>query len=451
MGNSKLSYVNRRSDKGSSAGISRREFLVGAGAASALCIVGGFGLVSCTPKSQGNSEDAAREAYDIVIIGTGGAGMSAAIAAYDKGATNIVLLEKMGINGGNTNFSSSGMNASETKFQKAQGIEDSNDLFAEETFIGGHETANRELVDYMCTNSAHAIDWLDELGITLDNITLMGGMSVRRCHRPTDGSAVGQVLVPQLRAQIQNRDIDVEMNCQATGLILNDEGVVVGVEAQRRGEKVTFDARAVIVATGGLGANQEMVTRYRPDLEGFVTTNQEGATGDGYVLAENVGAELIQMDQIQIHPTVEQKTATLIAEGIRGSGAILVNEQGNRFCDEMSTRDVVSEAIIEQPNSFAWEIFDQIVYDANKAIERYDEQGIVVHGANISELAEAINADPSALLATLDSYNRISTEGAADSFGRTQGCISFAPGTLYAIQVAPAIHHEQGGIKINTK
>lgn len=168
-------------------------------------------------------------------------------------------------------------------------------------------------------------------------------------------------------------------------------------------------------------------------------------------MAEKVGAELIQMDQIQIHPTVEQESSTLIAEGIRGSGAILVNAEGKRFFDEMSTRDKVSAAELAQPGGFAWEVFDQQVYDENTAIAKYDTAGLVKKGADVAELAEVIEVDPATLQATIDAYNAITISGAADEFGRTQGCIAFAEGAMYAIKVAPGIHHEMGGVKISTK
>lgn len=206
----------------------------------------------------------------------------------------------MNVTGGNTNFSSSGMNASETKFQKEQGIEDSNDLFAQETLDGGHNTGDPELVTFMCDNSAEAIDWLDSLGITLDNITLTGGMSVKRCHRPTDGSAVGLTLVPGLVSAAEERGIPIRMKCEAKELIVND-GAVEGVLVDEGGKSKKLNAHAVILASGGLGANQEMVTKYRPDLPAMSPPNQPGATGDGYAMAEAVGAELVQMDQIQIH------------------------------------------------------------------------------------------------------------------------------------------------------
>ncbi len=429
--------------------LSRRHFVAGMGALGATAALG---LSGCAPKDRAQiaetGEDEEAEDFDAVIIGTGGAGLSAAIAAYDNGLTNLVLLEKMNVTGGNTNFSSSGMNASETKFQKEQGIEDSNDLFAQETLDGGHNTGDPELVTFMCDNSAEAIDWLDSLGITLDNITLTGGMSVKRCHRPTDGSAVGLTLVPGLVSAAEERGIPIRMKCEAKELIVND-GAVEGVLVDEGGKSKKLNAHAVILASGGLGANQEMVTKYRPDLAGYVTTNQPGATGDGYAMAEAVGAELVQMDQIQIHPTVEQETSTLIAEGVRGGGAILVNSEGNRFFNEMSTRDKVSAAELEQPGKFAWCVFDQQVYDNNKAIAKYDKAGIVVTGTDIADLATKIEVDPAALQTTVDAYNAITTDSATDEFGRTEGCIAFAPGAMYAIKVAPGIHHAMGGVRIN--
>ncbi|WP_304425522.1 flavocytochrome c [uncultured Adlercreutzia sp.] len=443
-------HTSRTNQSEATPALTRRSFVMGAGALGAFAMLGGLGLTGCAPTTQtaDTGEEGEAESFDAIIVGTGGAGLSAAIAAYDKGLSNIVILEKMAVNGGNTNFSSSGMNASETKFQKEQGIEDSNDLFAQETLDGGHNTGDEELVKFMCDNSAGAIDWLDSLGIKLDNITLTGGMSVIRCHRPTDGSAVGLTLVPGLVAAVNERDIPIRMSCEATELV-KDGDAVVGIKVKEGGKAKTLNARAVILATGGLGANQEMVTKYRPDLAGYVTTNQPGATGDGYTMAEAAGAELVQMDQIQIHPTVEQETSTLVAEGVRGGGAILVNAEGNRFFDEMSTRDKVSAAEQEQPGGFAWCVFDQQVYDNNKAIAKYDAAGIVQTGADVAALAEAIEVDAATLQATIDAYNAITTDGATDEFGRTEGCIAFTPGAMYAIKVAPGIHHAMGGIRIN--
>lgn len=427
-------------------GLTRRRFVAGVGALGALSAFGGIGLAGCVPKGDAPSADA--ETYDIVVVGSGGAGLSAAIAAFDKGAESLIVLEKQPNIGGNTNFSSSGMNASETKFQKEQGIEDSNEMFAEETLEGGHDTGDPELVHFMCDNSAAAIDWLDGLGITLDSITQTGGMSVKRCHRPTDGSAVGATLVPGLQAAVEERGVAIKKSTEVAELVTDDSGAVVGVKTA---DGDVFNAKAVILASGGLGSNPELIEEYRPDLKGYVSTNQPGATGDGYLMAEAVGAELVQMDQIQIHPTVEQNTSTLIAEGVRGGGAILVNAEGNRFFDEMSTRDKVSAAELAQPGGFAWVVFDQTVYDKNKAVARYDRDGLVKTGASVAELAEAIDVSAEALQESIDAYNAVTTDGAADPFGRTQGCIAFVDGAMYAIQVAPGIHHAMGGVRIDVK
>ncbi|MDU5613051.1 MAG: FAD-binding protein, partial [Slackia sp.] len=189
----------------------------------------------------------------------------------------------------------------------------------------------------------------------------------------------------------------------------------------------------------------------------YSSTNQPSATGDGYTKAEAVGAELVQMDQIQIHPTVgvveggnSGQPAPLIAEAVRGSGAILVNQDGKRFFDEMSTRDKVSAAELEQPGGYAWEVFDQTVYDNNKAVKNYDSQGLVVTGSDLADLASKIGVDADTLKATVDAYNAITAEGKEDEFGRTKGCIEFVDGNYYAIKVSPGVHHEMGGIKINT-
>lgn len=446
-------------------GISRRRFVGVAGVLGAS-----LGLAACGQAQQAaekpseekkenkeasksaepsETKSALKESYDLVVIGSGGAGLSSAISAYDAGVKEICILEKMGVEGGNSNFATSGMNASETKYQKEQGIEDSNVLFADETFKGGHELANRELVDYMCQHSAGAIDWLSENGIVLDNLTQTGGMSVKRCHRPTDGSAVGAALIKGLKAAADKRGLQIFDEHKVTKLI-KDNDSVTGVEVETKDGKKTITAKAVVLAAGGMGANQEMIVKYRPDLKGFVTTNQAGATGDGYILGEEAGAELIQMDQIQIHPTVEQSSSKLIGEALRGSGGILVNKEGKRFTNEMSTRDKVSAAELEQADKIVYLIYDQKVYDANKACEKYEKAGITVKGSDLADLAKQIDVDANNLQASVDAYNKVSG-GASDEFGRTTGLATLDFGTAYAIKVAPGIHHVMGGIKINEK
>ena len=192
------------------------------------------------------------------------------------------------------------MNASETKFQKEQGIEDSNDLFYEETLKGGHGTNDKELLRFFVDNSASAIDWLDSIGIRLNNITITGGMGEKRTHRPEDGSAVGQYVANGLLKNVQEQEIPLFVNANVKEITEKD-GKVNGVKVlfDEKDEK-TITADAVVVTTGGYGSNMDMISKVRPDLEGLVTTNQEGSTGDGIQMIEKLGGTTVDMDQIQV-------------------------------------------------------------------------------------------------------------------------------------------------------
>ncbi|WP_099221535.1 flavocytochrome c [Listeria costaricensis] len=390
-----------------------------------------------------------KDEYDIIIVGAGGAGMSAALEAKAKGM-NPVIFEKMPIAGGNTLKASSGMNASETKFQKEQGIEDSNDKFYEETLAGGHGTNDQELLRFFVDHSADAIDWLDSMGIRLNNLTITGGMSEKRTHRPEDGSAVGGYLVDGLVRNIQEQKIPMFVNANVKEITEKD-GKVNGVKvALDNGKPKQIKSDAVVVTTGGYGANMEMIGEERPELKDLVTTNQEGSTGDGIKMIEKLGGVPVDMDKIQIHPTVEQSKSYLIGEAVRGEGAILVNQDGERFVNEMDTRDKVSAAINENQDKDAYLIFDSGVKDRVKAVAQYEKMGLVKEAKTVDELAKTTGLPAENLQATLDKWNQ-SVEAKSDAdFGRATGmdnALSAAP--YYAIKIAPGIHYTMGGVKIN--
>lgn len=394
--------------------------------------------------------DQLKEKYDIIIVGAGGAGMSAALEAKEKGM-NPVIFEKMPIAGGNTIKSSSGMNASETKFQQEQGIKDSNDLFYEETLKGGHGTNDKDMLRFFVDNSASAIDWLDSIGIRLNNITITGGMNEKRTHRPEDGSAVGQYLVNGLVKNVQEQEIPLFVNAKVTDITEKD-GKVNGVTVIFNGnDEKNIAANAVVVTTGGFGANMDMISEVRSDLKGYVTTNQEGSTGDGITMIEKLGGTTVDMDQIQVHPTVQQEKSYLIGEAVRGEGAILVSSEGKRFTNELDTRDNVTAAINKLPDKSAYLVFDSGVKSRVKAIQQYEKMGFVIHGDSIEALANEMGVPADSLKATLDSWNSAVKNNKDTEFNRTTGMdndLSEAP--YHAILIGPGIHYTMGGIKINT-
>ena len=387
---------------------------------------------------------------DIVVIGAGGAGMTAAIEATLKGATNVVILEKMPITGGNTVRATGGLNASETEYQKRDGIEDSNDLFYEDTMKGGKNLNDPALVRELVENSAAAVDWVNEIGGDLSVVGQFGGASVKRIHRPSDTSAVGPMLVKTLNAKVEELGIPVLLETKATKILLDADGNVSGVEAENAEGSFTIKTKAIILATGGFGANPEMVVKYNPNLAGFITTNHIGATGDGINMALEVGAGLTDIEQIQTHPTVNPDTATMYTEGVRGNGAILVNNEGNRFVNELETRDVVSAAILAQPNEESWLIFDTAVRESLSAIEKYINEGIIVQADTIEELAQKTGVNEANLVATMSRYAAMQQAGSDEEFGRTSMEFPLTQGPFFAGLAKPAIHHTMGGVKINT-
>lgn len=420
--------------------MNRRDFLA-AGAAAATLAAWGIGGASA------NAAETATEAdYDIVVVGMGGAGMCAAVAAKEAGAGKVLIIEKNAMEGGNTIFSSSGMNASETVYQKEQGIDDSTELFIEETIKGGKNWNDAALVEEMCEGSAAAIDWLADHGLVLDNITTTGGMSVPRCHRPTDGSAVGASYVPALATACQDAGVEVVYDNPVSELVQDGTGAVTGVACK---DGTRYGAKAVILASGGFGSNKDMIVQYRPDLATFVSTNAASIQGDGMVMAQKAGANLIQMDQIQIHPTVYADGA-LVAEGVRGGGGILINLNGERFVNDMGTRDVVSAAELAQPDGKVWVVYDQNVYDNNKACASYEKREMSVKADDLASLADAIGVPADTLQETVDTYNA-SVGGAEDPFGRTTGFVApLDTAPFYAIAVYPGVHHTMGGVRIDT-
>ncbi len=433
---------------------------------------------------------------DVVVVGAGGAGMTAAIEAIDAGL-NVVIIESQAMVGGNSVRSTGGLNAAKTplqdenEFAEEAGVEkqlaaaadnwadneaitalaetvqeqwaayqenpegyfDTPELFELDTMIGGKGINDIELVKTLVENSADAVEWLESIGAPLPSVSSFGGASVKRIHRPVDDEgktiSVGSFIVPILQQNLTDRGVDVMLETTATAL-LTEDGAVTGVEAVGpSGETVTINAKAVVLATGGFGANLEKVVEEKPDLEGFMTTNAPGILGQGIEMAQAIGADTVDMEQIQIHPTVQADTASLITEGLRGDGAILVNEEGLRFTDEVGTRDAVSAAEIAQTNSHSYLIVDQAMVDASSVIQGYINKGFTTEGETYEALAEALGIDAEAFAKTMEDWNSYVEAKEDPDFGRTSFASPLDSAPFYAINVTAGIHHTMGGLKID--
>lgn len=434
---------------------------------------------------------------DVVVVGAGGAGMTAAITAAGEGKS-VVILESQSMVGGNSVRATGGMNAAKTVYQdenefgESAGVEktlktaaekyadnetitalaktvseqwaayqanptgyfDSVELMELDTMIGGKGINDPELVETLCANSADAIDWLDEHGITLHNVSSFGGASVKRIHRPVNAEgktvSVGSYMIPLLQENCEKAGVKMMLDTTATEILTDANGAAVGVKATgASGETVTVNAKAVVLATGGFGANLDMVVKYKPELKGFMTTNAPGIQGQGIEMAQAIGAATVDMDQIQIHPTVEANTAALITEGLRGDGAILINEEGKRFIDEVGTRDVVSAAEIAQTGSYSWLVVDQAMADASSVIQGYIKKGYTVTGATYEELGKAMGVDAAAFAETMEKWNGYVEAKNDPDFGRTSFANPLNTAPYYAVKVTAGVHHTMGGLKIN--
>ena len=286
----------------------------------------------------------------------------------------------------------------------------------------------------------------------MTDVGKMAGSSNKRTHRPQGGAPVGSHLVKVLKENVDALGIDLRLNSKVTG-VMNKDGKPAGVKVEHNGSAYSINAKAVIIATGGFGANPKMVVKYKPNLEGFGTTNHKGATGDAFAWLEQFDAETVDMEQIQTHPTVIPSNGFMITEAVRGNGAIMVNREGERFGNEMATRDVMSKNVLAQTGKTAWLLFDQGVRESLKAIEGYAKKGLLTEGKDVAELAAVLKIPAEALKRTIDKYNAAQKSGSGDAaFGRKANEMPRALETppYYAVEVAPAIHHTMGGLKIDT-
>ena len=400
--------------------------------------------------------------YDVVVIGAGGAGFSAAITAKNAGA-NVVLLEKMPAVGGNSLISGAEMNVAKNWVQPKLGInDDSPELHAQDTFKGGDGKGDMKVINVMTHEALDAAKWCrDYLGVRFedDNLFFFGGHSRKRALIPVGHT--GTEFIAKFQAKADELGIPVITNMKAEELIKDKDGRVVGVKATMDGSEYTFNAKGgVVLATGGFGANPEMVKKYNPKIdERFKTTDAPGSTGEALYMAERAGAELVNMGYIQTYPICDPISGAieLIADA-RFDGAIMLNQEGKRFVEELQRRDVLSEAILNQTGQYCWVLWNDNIGKISNTVkahaneyEAFTKQGIMTTCDDLKCIADFTKIPFDQLRKTVKRVSDMAGKGNDKDFNHRSGLVDMQQGKYYVIKAVPSTHHTMGGVRINEK
>ncbi|KPA85957.1 putative mitochondrial NADH-dependent fumarate reductase-like protein [Leptomonas pyrrhocoris] len=428
----------------------------------------------------------------VVVIGGGLAGCAAAIEAVDCGAT-VVLIEKEPRLGGNSAKATSGINGWGTRTQAVNHVLDNCKLFERDTFLSGKGGyCDPGLVRTLSVKSSDAISWLESFGIPLTMLYQLGGASRKRCHRAPDqkdgtpvpiGFTIMKTLDDHIRAKLHGR-ITVLNETAVTSLIHETTTMPDGShEIRVSGVRYTsltdpmktemqLPADAVVLATGGFSndqTNTSLLREYAPQLFGVPTTNGTFATGDGVKMARALGATLVDMDKVQLHPTglinpkdPANKTKYLGPEALRGSGGILLNGQGERFVNELDLRSVVSQAIIAQDNvypdsggsRFAYCVLSEEaanLFGINGLTYYWKSMGLFTRVDDMKALAELIGCPLEQVRNSLETYETLSTEKRPCPLtGKiVYPSVVGMKGPYYVAYVTPSIHYTMGGCSIS--
>lgn len=377
---------------------------------------------------------------DVVIVGAGGAGMTAAIEARAAGAS-VIVLEKSASVGGNTLATQSGINAVGSDLQKAAGVTYTVDQFVQ-TQTNPH--ARPDLVRTLAKNSAAAISWLQGLGV---QFTLQPTRSPAG-HQPVGQDSSGVIVVNALDQGVRQSGASVVLNTTATDLVVED-GRVVGVRAKTKaGDLLTVKAGAVVLATGGYGQNSALVAQHNPGLAGAITDEIAPTTGEGLAMAQAVGAAAVDLDLFTTFPAVEAKTHQMIFPMYLPSNAIFVDQTGRRFVAEGFDDPKTNAAILKR--GLVWAVFDQKHLDKAPGLQSLVKYGVAAQGASVNQLAAAMKVPADALGGTVKEWNQAVASGKDAAFGRTQGMArGIVQGPYYAISLGVGVHYCLGGLVIS--
>lgn len=397
---------------------------------------------------------------DVVVVGAGGAGFAAAITAANEGKS-VVLLDKMGVYGGDTALSGGEMAVPGNWIQVTQGVEDSPENLIEDMLVGGDNKGDPELVSIIANGALDSANWLTyEGGISWKHdLMQFGGHNIKRSIIPLTHS--GSEMTTKLTNRVGTIDeITLIDNLKATELIQNDQGAITGVKVENQitGDESTISCNAVVLTTGGFGSNVDMRVQYNPDMDDkILSTDSVAAQGDGIVMAQAVGADTIDMEYIQTYPVCDPETGALLYVGdvrLENYG-ILVNKEGQRFVQELDRRDVISNGIKAQTDGIAYLLFNQKAADETGLVEQHadeyensESRGVIVKADTLAEVAEAQGVDPDALQATVDQWNEYCAQGEDPDFNYSAEMNTIEEGPYYLMACKPAVHYTMGGLHI---
>lgn len=438
---------------------------------------------------------------DVVIIGGGGAGLAAGVSALENNAS-VLILEKMPNVGGSTVMAGGQYNAVdqerqqnfemrpeliaeiETYIEEPQNetherlmeelqaqideykengsthVFDSPQLHALQTYRGGDQLGDLDLIEEFAYGAEESVPWLEDLDVEFrDEVAIVTGALWQRTHQFTKPLVTGPIDAYMEKLEASD---DAELLLETTGeeLIVEDNKVV-GVKATRGNDEYIIRANnGVIIATGGFARNEELILEHDKhwgDLEGLNSTNAVSATGDGIIMSEAVDANLVGMEWIQLLPVGDPETGGMQGNiSINAANQLFINEEGNRFVAEDERRDVLTEGLMEQPNRKMFILHDAQEYtdesvknDFNETIGELVESGKVVTGDTIEELAENMGVDVDNLLATVEEYNQVVAGKMEDPFGKKLLENPFNQPPYYASERVPTVHHTMGGLEIN--
>ena len=419
------------------------------------------------------------EEYDLVIIGGGLAGLTAAYESYLKtnNTLKILLIEQMSSLGGNSKRATSGINFLETDPQKTSKIDDNYHLFFNDTLKSGKNLNDPHLLDTFSKGKKFLYDYYTNIfGVDIKLVGQLGGHSVARTHRPTDSRfVIGFYLISKISKKIlESSDIKIYYNSTVIKLLKNEtNNKIYGLKYKKDNSEYTIYCKAIILSSGGYGhdfGGHGLLNEYAPELMNFPSTNGDFSKGSGVKLGREIGADLVDMDKVQVHPTgfVDPKNRYvkdkfLAPELLRGVGGILVNENGDRFCNELGTRDYVTNKIKENCKKQDTDKIDQyecfLLMNEEMAVEfgnhfNYykDFKGFILEHENFIEMSKSLNIDYKRIENTINMYNDAYDKKIVDKYNKTTFSHKFDLNKkIFSMVITPSVHYTMGGLKINNR